>query len=258
MEQYKIETSGQHKLKLSGNYQIKIADNIDVEILEHLDDSATLTMEIGKNSKVNYLVLENLEKDIKIDREINVEENSFLDFKIIILNKMITEEKIDINLNGKYSKANYKLVTVAGENVKNDIKIKLSNNAPFTEADIWQKGVIFGGGITNFQASGHIARGSEKAKSFQESKILLLDDASRGEASPLLLIDHYDVLAGHKATVSRVEDEAMYYLNTRGISKENAEKLMIKAFIAPLIDNIENEEFKMTIENKIKSLLNYE
>ncbi len=89
------------------------------------------------------------------------------------------------------------------------------------------------------------------AKNFQESRVLLLDKAAKGDASPILLINHHDVEAGHAAGVSRVDDEELYYLMSRGIDKQAAGRLMTSAFVRPVIDKISDEEKLEAVVDKI-------
>ena len=143
-------------------------------------------------------------------------------------------------------------------------KIELAKNAKYkvhyvglgkTTANIWQKACVKSGGRNEFFATGFIGKDCSKSNNFQESRVLLLDKAATGDASPLLLINHHDVLAGHSASVSRVSGEELYYLQTRGITKNEAEKLMTIAFIRPLVDEIEDDELRSDILAKVESKL---
>jgi Fe-S cluster assembly protein SufD len=69
------------------------------------------------------------------------------------------------------------------------------------------------------------------------------------------LIDHYNVVAGHAAGVSRVNEADLYYLQSRGIDKVNAEHLMTLAFIKPLVDLITDEEVKSFVEEQIEVII---
>ena len=109
--------------------------------------------------------------------------------------------------------------------------------------------------MNDFVTTGFIKKGSDDASNYQESRVLLLDDASLGNASPLLLIDHYNVVAGHAAGVSRVNEEDLYYLQSRGINKSEAEKLMTLAFVKPLIDLIDDQEIKEEVLKEFNKIV---
>ena len=190
----------------------------------------------------------------KMDLSFFVHENKTLEIKYFCFAKETNEIKINIDLIETKAKADFKLITIATETTDNKIEVKVNNLAPQTEGNIWQKGVVKNQGKNQFLATGYIKKGCDEASNYQESRVLLLDDAAKGDASPILLIDHYNVLAGHAASVSRVNSDELYYLQSRGISKKDAENLMTIAFIKPLIDETD-EETQKELMQLIESLL---
>lgn len=79
----------------------------------------------------------------------------------------------------------------------------------------------------------------------------MLSGEARGDANPILLIDEDDVTAGHAASVGRVDDMQLYYLQSRGITREDAEKLIIHGFLAPVVNELPIE----TIKNQLTQLI---
>lgn len=190
----------------------------------------------------------------KIDLSFFVKENKNLEIKYFCFAKNKNYININIDLEEKKASADFKLITIATQTTDNKIEVKINNLAPETKGNIWQKGVVKNQGKNQFLATGFIKKGSDEASNFQESRVLLLDDAAKGDASPILLIDHYNVLAGHAASVSRVNSDELYYLQSRGISKQDAENLMTIAFIKPLIDETD-EKTQNKLMDLIESLL---
>ncbi len=220
------------------------------------DEETQIDMQINimDNANVYYLNLDRLAK-AQINRDITVGENTTVEYHTVSLNQDANENKVVANINGANSTFDYKLITVASNETHNIFDTCVNNNAPYTKANIWQKAVAKTGGKNEFLATGHIAKGCDKAENYQESRVLLLDEAAKGDASPLLLIDHYDVLAGHAAGVSRVNQEELYYLQTRGITLNEAEKLMTIAFVKPLIDAMKSEDLQVAVLNEITESL---
>lgn len=242
------------------NIKVIVKENVNCEIVEvnktkNEQNVTKVELELEANATCYYLVIDACE-EMYTKRDANVLTNSELKLHIVSLNKQYNESEILINLDGEYAKADYKLITVASENTHNRYDVRLNNNYPNTKANIWQKAVALNGGKTEFLATGFIKKGADNAENFQESRVLLLDDAATGDASPLLLIDHYNVLAGHGASVSRVNEEELYYLQSRGIGKREAEHLMTLAFIKPLIDEMNDEAMQEAILKKIEERLN--
>ena len=248
----------------NGNYEILDLNITKINIEKKINAVITLNvMNELKNIKLDITVDEGAEIDFiifdegknnKIKINIDVESNATFNVKGFIFAKEINSYKIDINLNGETASSDFKLITIASNDTDNKFDVKLINNNIKTNANIWQKGVVINGGKNAFVATGQIKKGCDDAKNFQESRVLLLDGACVGDASPILLIDHYNVEAGHAASVSRVNSEELYYLQTRGIAETIAQKIMTIAFVKPLIDEM-NEEQQVVISDKINELL---
>lgn len=250
---------GQNQNEVSKFVNLKIASGVNCEIYDYnvssnLETVIDMRIEVLDNANVYYLNIDQLNQ-AQINREVTVATNAYLDFHNVSLNQAANENRVVIDLNGENSQANYKLITVASNETHNKYDVRVNNNARNTKADIWQKAVAKSKGCNEFLATGYIAPNCSKAENFQESRVLLLDEAAKGDASPLLLIEHHDVLAGHSAGVSRVNQEELYYLQTRGISLEEAEKLMTIAFIKPLIDEMKSEELQINVLNQINKSL---
>ncbi|MNT88930.1 FeS cluster assembly protein SufD [compost metagenome] len=79
----------------------------------------------------------------------------------------------------------------------------------------------------------------------------MLSPKARGDANPILLIDEDDVTAGHAASVGQVNAEQIYYLMSRGISRDQAERLIIYGFLAPVVSDIPLEQ----LQNQLQSLV---
>ena len=85
----------------------------------------------------------------------------------------------------------------------------------------------------------------------------MFSDKARGDANPILLIDEDEVTAGHAASVGRVDPSQLYYLMSRGISKEEAERLIVHGFLEPVVSQLPVEGVKerltAVIERKVRA-----
>jgi Fe-S cluster assembly protein SufD len=101
-----------------------------------------------------------------------------------------------------------------------------------------------------------IEKGATKANGEQTEKVLMLSPKARGDANPILLIDEDDVKAGHAASVGQVNAEQVYYLMSRGISKQEAERLIIYGFLAPVVSEVPieavQEQLQRLLERKLE------
>ena len=85
---------------------------------------------------------------------------------------------------------------------------------------------------------------------------IFLSETARADANPILLIDEYDVKAGHAAGVGKIDEEQLYYLMSRGLTRRAAEVLIIYGFLMPFIDEIRNESIKAEFEKVIARKIN--
>lgn len=141
-------------------------------------------------------------------------------------------------LMGDFSTGHAKTVTVGrGKQIQN-FTTRTVHYGQDSEAHILQHGVMKERSSAIFNAIGKIEHGATRANAEQESRMLMLSERARGDANPILLIDENDVTAGHAASVGRVDPLQMYYLMSRGITKEEAERLIIHGFLEPVVGQL--------------------
>lgn len=215
------------------------------------NDNSLVDINVTPNSTLELLIVCAEKYDINQMYNINVENNGMVNIVYVVNNQGTNNININIDLNDEGAEANVNVISIAKANVKTFVNVKCSNLAPKTTSNISQRGVALSGGENIFEATGFIGKDCSKAINFQESRVLLLDGASKGDASPILLINHHDVEAGHGASVSRVDEDALYYLMSRGISQLTAERLITIGFVQPLIDKINNQHLKEEIYQQI-------
>lgn len=100
-----------------------------------------------------------------------------------------------------------------------------------------------------------IEKGATGANGEQTERVLMLSPKARGDANPILLIDEDDVKAGHAASVGQVNAEHIHYLMSRGISKEDAERLIIYGFLAPVVEEIPIERLRARLQELVERKL---
>jgi Fe-S cluster assembly protein SufD len=103
-----------------------------------------------------------------------------------------------------------------------------------------------------------IEKGASKSDGQQSGKVLMLGEKARGDANPILLIDENDVSAGHAASVGRIDPLQLYYLMSRGISRAEAEKLIIHGFLDTVLSQIPSETLRESIHRVIERKFAYE
>ncbi|MBU5595621.1 Fe-S cluster assembly protein SufD [Amphibacillus sp. MSJ-3] len=138
-----------------------------------------------------------------------------------------------------------------GDQIQN-FTAKIVNHGKRSNGLILQHGVMKERATAIFHGIGKIEHGGTKANAEQESRVLMLSKDARGDANPILLIDEDDVTAGHAASVGRVDPLQLYYLMSRGISKKEAERLIIHGFLAPVVNSIPIEAVRKQLTDVIE------
>ena len=257
-----------NKIKIV-NDEIKIINlnnSIEYEIKDNL--IKTLKIEILKDTNLfidyEFSILAKLEIIIELKDNVNLKLyeikngnqakirtkyilNKESNLNVLKFNDVDTiNENIIINLNEKKSKINYIFKTIRTSKEKYDITVY--HNQSNTESYIKNNGVALKDGKIKFNVSSFVPNGNKECQVDQVNRIINLTK-NKCEIDPNLYIDEYDVNASHSALIGKFSDEEMFYLESRGINKTDALKLLIKGFI---LSNIEIEELKNQINEKIE------
>src|SRR6478672_3732454 len=122
-----------------------------------------------------------------------------------------------------------------------DAGAKVVHCAPHTSSRIISKSISKNGGRSSYRGLVKIESGAKKSKSSVVCDALILDSASRSDTYPYIEIDEQDVTVGHEASVSRIGEEQLFYLTSRGLSEAEASTMIVNGFIEPLIRELPME-----------------
>ncbi|AWE08459.1 Fe-S cluster assembly protein SufD [Lysinibacillus sp. 2017] len=210
------------------------------------------------NAQVTFGAVDNLAKGFTsyMSRRGHVERDAKIDWALGLMNDGNTVYENTTNLIGDNSTSDFKMVTVGRGEQKLNFTTLIRQWGKNSDGRILKHGVMKDAAQSIFNGIGHIMHGATKANAEQESRVLMLSEKARGDANPILLIDEDDVTAGHAASVGRVDPTQLYYLMSRGISKTEAERLVIHGFLAPVVTNLPIEGVKKqlteVIERKVR------
>jgi Fe-S cluster assembly protein SufB len=129
----------------------------------------------------------------------------------------------------------------AGPGQQQDAGGKMVHFAPHTSSKITSKSISKGGGRSSYRGLLRVHKGAENVRSNVVCDALLLDPQSRSDTYPYIEIDEQDVTIGHEATVSRVGEEQLFYLMSRGLTEEEATTMVVSGFIEPLVKELPME-----------------
>jgi Fe-S cluster assembly protein SufD len=212
----------------------------------------------NNNAKVTYGAVDHLNKGVTtyVNRRGTAARDARIEWALGLMNDGNTISENTTNLMGDGSFGDTKSVVVGRGNQIQNFTTKVIHFGKNSEGYILKHGVMKDSASSVFNGIGKIEHGASKSNAEQESRVLMLSEKARGDANPILLIDEDDVTAGHAASVGRVDPLQLYYLMSRGISKVEAERLVIHGFLAPVVRVLPIEGVKKqlveVIERKVK------
>lgn len=233
------------RLQTIGEQTAKISANIVVEVIAK------------RGAKVKFSAIDRLGENVTtfISRRGHLLNDATIDWAIGVMNDGDVIADFDSDLVGDGSHAEVKAVGISAGNQVQGVDTRVTNFGKHSIGHILQHGVILESGTLTFNGIGHIIRGAKGADAQQESRVLMLSDKARSDANPILLIDENEVTAGHAASIGQVDPDDLYYLMSRGIAKQEAERLVIRGFLGAVITAIPlrdvQEEFIEVIEKKL-------
>ena len=206
-------------------------DNLNIEILDDavlkilfVNSKLNVNFKLNNNSVLEiYNVFITNEKsstnDININVDLNgINANTSISNLYLASNDAIINSNVHINHNKELTNSNFNIYAIS----KDDAKLVLNNNA-------------------------HILNGMHQSNAFQKTKGLNLSPNAKIITQPNLFIDEYDVKASHSVAVGSINQDDLFYLMSRGLKKEDSEKLIVMGFINPVITNIDDETIKEDI-----------
>jgi Fe-S cluster assembly protein SufB len=141
-------------------------------------------------------------------------------------------------LNGRGASDNHITIAFAGEGQDIDTGAKVYHNAPETTSTIESKSIAKDGGRTNYRGLVHIAGGATGSSTAVECDALMFDNDSASDTMPYMEIGNSQVDVAHEATVGKIGDEDVFYLQSRGLDADDAKQLIVSGFIEPITDEL--------------------
>jgi len=250
------------KQSTSSEIEIVLNENAELTYFEYLYNFEATNVEIVSNSvlfenaKLTYTGITNfnLFAEVKLLRNSYIAAYGNSNYSIAEVSDSLTTVRTNAFLNGKAATATVKTVAITSKDQHADLRQLLVHNAPNTEGYIENYGVANDQSTLSFEGVGKINKKMIKSIARQLNKGIILGNKATLEANPLLLIDEYDVEASHGAAIGKIDQEQLYYLMSRGLTKKEAERLIITGFLSPIIAHLSTQElikdFTTTVSKK--------
>ena len=243
--------------------QLIIAANQSREIIEYDDDahlsSETLVSEIvlNENSSLELYVLQNVSNDSFIKREFKVRQLADSRLKIVVITfnggDICNSYHIDLDGEGADTQVYGLYLIDKTQHVENYLKV--NHNVPHCTSNEKFKGVLDDEASGVFNGHVYVAKDAQKTDAHQNNSNIILTPKAKINSQPFLEIYADDVKCSHGTSTGQLDQEAMFYMRQRGISKANARILLMYAFAAEVSNHIGNEMLHEHIDDMIKRRL---
>ena len=190
-----------------------------------------------------------------LERKIDVQAGQRTDFVLLVYPGVSCEVKMDVRLLGEGAEANLYGVYVCGGSEKVRISVEMHHDVPHCNSRQLFKGIAGGTSKVDFYGKIIVAQDAQKTEAYQENHNLLLSDDAKVDTKPQLEIYADDVKCSHGATIGSLNEEEQFYMRSRGITLEDAKVLQMISFIAPVLENIQDESERELVSTRFEDAI---
>ncbi len=202
--------------------------------------AAVVEIIVKKDAKVQYTTVQNWSNNIYnlVTKRAHAYENAQMFWLDCNLGSKITMKYPAIYLMGKSAKGQVQSLAVAGENQHLDAGAKIIHAAANTSSNILSKSISLRGGNSTYRGLVKVNKSAKNSKNKVVCDALILDATSRSDTYPIIESKANDTSIEHEATVSKIGDDQLFYLMSRGLSEQEANSLIVNGFATPIIDQL--------------------
>ncbi len=202
--------------------------------------SAVVEIFVGRGARVRYTTIQNWSTNVYnlVTKRARVDEEGIMEWVDGNLGSKLTMKYPSVYLVGRKSRGEVLSIAYAGQGQHQDAGGKMIHVAPETTSQIISKSVSAKGGRTSYRGLVQMSERASHAKSRVVCDALILDEASRSDTYPTMKIDAADAHMEHEATVSKIGDEQLFYLESRGIDECQAQSTIVNGFIEPIVKEL--------------------
>jgi Fe-S cluster assembly protein SufB len=205
--------------------------------------SGVIEIVVKKGGRMRYTTIQNWSTNMYnlVTQRALVHEDATMEWVDANLGSKLTMKYPSCYLLGERAHGEILSMAFAGTGQHQDTGGKVLHFAPNTSSKITSKSISKGQGRASYRGLLKVEKGSSNVKSNVVCDALLLDQNSRSDTYPYIEIDEDDVTIGHEASVSKVGEEQLFYLMSRGLSEEEATSMVVSGFIEPLVKELPME-----------------
>ena len=198
--------------------------------------SGVIEIVVKKNARFRYTTIQNWSNNMYnlVTQRALVNEGASMEWLDGNLGSKLTMKYPSCYLVGEGAHGEILSIAYSGDGQHQDTGGKVVHVAPYTTSSIISKSISKGHGRSTYRGLCKVHKGAHHARSNVECDALLIDDTSRTDTYPYIEIEENDANVGHEASVSKIGEEQLFYLTSRGISEEEAMAMIVRGFIEPI------------------------
>jgi Fe-S cluster assembly protein SufB len=205
--------------------------------------SAVVELVALPGSKIRYTTIQNWSNNVYnlVTKRAAAYQDAAVEWVDGNIGSKLTMKYPAVYLMGKGARGEVLSIAYAGKGQHQDAGAKMVHAAPHTTSTVLSKSISRDGGRTSYRGLLRVEKDAEGCKSSVKCDALLLDEASRSDTYPTMEINEKNVQVGHEATVSKIGEEQMFYLMSRGLKEQDAQSMIVNGFIEPFVKELPME-----------------
>ena len=205
--------------------------------------SAVVEIIVKPSGRCRYTTIQNWSNNVYnlVTKRARAEAGATMEWVDGNIGSKVTMKYPAVWMTGEHAKGEVLSVAFAGEGQHQDTGAKMLHLAPNTSSNIVSKSVARGGGRTSYRGLVQVNKGAHGSRSSVKCDALLVDTISRSDTYPYVDIREDDVTMGHEATVSKVSENQLFYLMSRGLTEDEAMAMVVRGFVEPIAKELPME-----------------
>jgi Fe-S cluster assembly protein SufB len=222
--------------------------------------SAVVEIIVRKGARCRYTTIQNWSNNVYnlVTKRAMAHAGATMEWIDGNIGSKVTMKYPAVWMTGEHAHGEVLSIAFAGEGQHQDAGAKMVHAAPHTSSTIVSKSVARGGGRTSYRGLVRVQPGAHHSRSTVKCDALLVDTISRSDTYPYVDAREDDVSLGHEATVSKVSDDQLFYLMSRGMSEDEAMAMIVRGFVEPIARELPMEyalELNRLIELQMEGAL---
>lgn len=251
------------KLQVQNNDFLKLHiedELVEIEVPSNMHASLYLTYDkveqlsflitINRYASLKVLLQNDSDVDVMVDMKGNVYEGGSLNVGLLEVEKGNSNIHCQINLKEPYAKADVMSATLAQS--QKEYKVDIIHECRDSEGIMNHYAIVQDDAKYTMKASGIILKGASGSASHQKTRVLTMTKRHRCKVDPILLIDEDEVKASHAMTLGQMDENQLYYLMSRGLTRQQALGLLSAGYLMPICNFFENEEVNASMKEEME------